>query len=89
MQTEDVTIINRLGLHARAASVFVKKSAQFASTVTVIKGDRKANGKSIMSMLMLEAAKGTTIQLATAGDDEVQALEALVALVRDRFGEDE
>ncbi len=89
MQTEVVTIVNRLGLHARAASVFVKKSGQFASSVSVSRAGKTANGKSIMSMLMLEASKGTQLELKTEGEDETEAMASLVALINDRFGEDE
>jgi len=62
MICETTQIVNKLGLHARAASVFVKEAQQFAADITVRKGDKQANGKSIMSMLILEATQGTEIE---------------------------
>ncbi len=84
-----VTIINRLGLHARAAAKFVKTASQFASEVTLGRGEQRVNGKSIMGVMMLAAAKGSELTLITEGDDEAQALQALQALIDDKFGEGE
>ena len=81
------TIINKLGLHARAASALVKVANSFAADIQISKDDLKVNGKSIMGVLMLAASKGTTIQIETNGPDEDQALAALGALVSDGFGE--
>ena len=89
MVNAEVELVNRLGLHARAASVFVKKAGEFAAKIEVKKQDRQANGKSIMSMLLLEAAIGTSLTITADGEDEDAALAALVALIEDRFGEDE
>ncbi len=88
MQKETVTIVNRLGLHARSATTFVKAAAAFSSTINVTNEHASANGKSIMSMLLLQAARGTEIVLEISGEDEVAALERLTSLVNDGFGED-
>lgn len=82
-----VTIVNRLGLHARAAAKFVNAAAAFASDIRVIKGQQEANGKSIMAIMMLAAGQGTRIVLQASGDDENEAVSRLTALVDDRFGE--
>ena len=89
MTSGSVTIINRLGLHARAATRLVNCASGFSSEVRVIKGVRAVNGKSIMGVLTLAAAIGTELTIETEGEDEQQALKAICALVRDRFGEDE
>lgn len=89
MICETVEIVNKLGLHARAASKFVKLASSFASDVKVKKGDRQANGKSIMSVMMLAASRGTVLELCIEGKDEGQAFSALAELVADRFGETE
>lgn len=83
-----VTIRNELGMHARAATKFVKLASTFPCDITVAKDGQKANGKSIMSMLMLVASKGTTIAIQTSGARAEEAATALAALVTDRFGED-
>ena len=83
-----VTIINELGLHARAATRFVQTANQYTSEVTVTKDEQEVNGKSIMGVLMLVAAKGSEILIKTSGDDADEAAQALVDLVNDRFGEE-
>lgn len=83
-----VTIINRLGLHARAAAKLVQTAARFKSTVKIRKDKRTVSGKSIMGVLMLAAAKGTSLTLIAEGEDAAQALDALTQLVADKFGED-
>ncbi len=80
-------IRNELGLHARAAAQFVKIASRFASEVKVIKDSREVNGKSIMGILMLAAAKGSQIQVMTEGDDSQEALTALEELIENKFGE--
>jgi phosphocarrier protein len=82
-------IINRLGLHARAAAKFVTCAGQFASDIRVERNGQKVNGKSIMGVMMLAASQGTLIRLEISGDDEQAACAALEALVADRFGEAE
>lgn len=89
MQTQTVTIINKLGLHARASSKFTQTAAPFQSEIWVSRNGKRINGKSIMGLMMLAAAQGTEITIETEGCDEVAALEALVALVADYFGEGE
>lgn len=83
-----VTIQNRLGLHARACSVFVKEAARFASHVTVMRDGLEVNGKSILGVMMLAAERGAEVVLRAEGVDEVEAMEALVRVVDDKFGEE-
>ena len=83
-----VTIVNQLGLHARSASTFVKAASAFGASVNVINEHASANGKSIMSMLLLQATTGTEIEIEVSGTDEEPALDALVKLVENGFGED-
>jgi phosphocarrier protein len=82
-----ITIINKLGLHARAASKFVSCASRFASSVHVMKDGQRVDGKSIMSVMMLAAGKGSVLELEIDGPDEAEALAALEALVADYFGE--
>lgn len=89
METERVTLGNRLGLHARAASKLVSTAAEFQSGVWLIRDDRRVNAKSIMGVLMLAAPVGTELVIECEGPDESEAMAALVRLVEDRFGEDE
>ena len=88
MQREEFTIINKLGLHARASALFVKTASQFSSEVKVRRDDVEVNGKSIMGIMMLAAAKGTLIQVTAEGEDEERAMEVLGELIRNGFGED-
>ena len=89
MKTATIPIVNKLGLHARASAKFVTLAAQFKSDVTLGRNGQHANGKSIMGIMMLAAGKGTQVDLSVHGDDEQQAMEALTALIDNRFGEDE
>ena len=89
MQTKEVEIVNKLGLHARASSKLTKLASQFKCEVWATKNNRRVNAKSIMGVMTLAANKGSRIQIETTGDDEVEALTALVALVEDYFGEGE
>ena len=89
MKTATIPIVNKLGLHARASAKFVTLAAQFKSDVTLGRNGQHANGKSIMGIMMLAAGKGTQVDLTVHGDDEQQAIEALTALIDNRFGEDE
>lgn len=86
---EKTTIVNKLGLHARAASVFVKEAQKYSAAVTVTKEDVAANGKSIISMMMLQAPKGSLICLSCDGEDEQEAMDALIQTIGNRFGENE
>ncbi|HSG87711.1 MAG TPA: HPr family phosphocarrier protein [Pseudomonadales bacterium] len=89
MVERELEIINKLGLHARAAAQFVKVAGAFGSEVRVAREGRDADGKSIMAVMMLAASCGTRIRVTTEGDDEEAAMEAISALVADRFGEEE
>ncbi len=89
MKTESLTIVNKLGLHARASAKFVTLAAQFKSDVTLARNGQHANGKSIMGIMMLAAGKGAQVELAVDGEDEDAALAALRELIANRFGEDE
>ena len=89
MVKKQITIINRLGLHARAAAKFITEAAQYSSTIQLARNSQPANGKSIMEVMMLAASQGTELTLITEGEDEMQAAEALEALINDRFGEPE
>lgn len=84
-----ITIINKLGLHARAAGKFVSCASAFSSRVKVGTTGELVDGKSIMSIMLLAAAQGTALQLEIEGDDEQEALDALIALIESRFDEDE
>ncbi len=89
MLKREIEIINKLGLHARASSKFTQTASQFQSEVWVTRKERRVNGKSIMGLMMLAAAKGSTIELETDGPDEAAAMQALVDLINDYFGEGE
>lgn len=86
---QDVEIINKLGLHARASSKFTQLAGRFPCDVWIAKGARRVNGKSIMGVMMLAAAKGSIVSLETAGEGEEEAMAALVALIQNRFDEAE
>jgi phosphocarrier protein len=86
---QQVRIINKLGLHARAAAKFVTLASRFASEILVARGDRRVNGKSILGVMMLAAAQGCAIDITAIGDDEQDALRRLVELINRRFGEPE
>lgn len=83
-----VTIVNHLGLHARAAAKLVTLAAKFEADVRVRKDDREVSGKSIMGVMMLAAAQGSDITLVAEGGDAAQALDELERLVKTRFGEE-
>lgn len=89
MQTQHIQIINKLGLHARASSKFTQTASQFQSEIWVTRNGKRVNGKSIMGLMILAAAQGTEIELETNGADEVAAMNALIALINDYFGEGE
>lgn len=88
MPEQTVTIVNRLGLHARAAAKLVTEASRHGADVRVRKDGREVSGKSIMGVMMLAAAKGSQITLITEGDDADHALACLADLVADRFGEE-
>ncbi|MBS3997016.1 MAG: HPr family phosphocarrier protein [Hydrogenophaga sp.] len=84
-----VTISNKLGLHARASAKLTKLAGSFASEVWMMRGERRVNAKSIMGVMMLAAGLGSTVEIETVGEDEQVAMDALVALIDDKFGEGE
>jgi phosphocarrier protein len=87
METRSVTIVNALGLHARAAAKFVHQAGQFASQVKVTRGPRTVDGKSILGLLLLAAPRGATLELFASGPDARAAVEALAGLVDRGFDE--
>jgi phosphocarrier protein len=89
MLKRKIIIINKLGLHARAAAKLVNQASCYASEIWIIRGEHKANGKSIMGVMMLAAAKNSEIELTTEGEDEIEAMTALVELINNKFGESE
>lgn len=89
MLQQEVEIINRLGLHARASARLTQTAGQFRSEVWLTRNGRRVNAKSIMGVMMLAAAKGTRIVVETQGPDEAEAMQAIETLIADRFGEDE
>lgn len=89
MITETVTIINKLGLHARAASKLVNCASQFESDVFISKKGNRVNAKSIMGVMMLAASKGVELELEVEGGDEQACRDAIVDLINNRFGEGE
>lgn len=89
MIEENITIINKLGLHARAAAKLVATASAYASQIQIEKEGKAVDGKSIMSVLMLAAGKGTEIKLIVEGEDESTALDALKTLINNRFDEEE
>lgn len=89
MIRKEIEIPNKLGLHARAAAKLVQCAGRFASHVEIERRGQSVNGKSIMGVMMLAAAKGSTITIDTQGEQEDEALQAIQELVADRFGEGE
>ena len=89
MIAENITIINKLGLHARAASKLVNCASQFESEVYIVRKDNRVNAKSIMGVMMLAASKGVELGLEIEGSDEESCRDAMVDLINSRFGEDE
>ena len=88
MTTRTVTVVNQLGMHARAAAKFVHLATRFEARVRVARDGREMDGKSIMGILLLAAARGTTIRITADGADEADAVAALIELVESGFGED-
>lgn len=88
MTEAEVQIVNQLGLHARAAARFVHLANRFRSKISVYKGDARVDGKSILGLLTLAAARGVRVRLVAEGEDEQQAVDELRQLIRQRFGEE-
>lgn len=89
MQEQQLTIINKLGLHARAAAKLINLTSKFSCDIQLSKDGRQVDGKSIMSVMMLAASKGTELTISTDGEDEQEALSAIVELINNRFDEAE
>jgi len=89
MLKQTTTVINKLGLHARASAKLTKIAGAFPCQVWVCKGERRVNAKSIMGVMMLAAGIGSEIEIETDGEQEAQAMEALLGLLADKFGEGE
>ena len=88
MITTTVTVPNKAGLHARAAAKLVATASAFRSRIEFGNGDRTVDGKSILSLMLLAAPQGSELMLTLDGDDESDALQAILSLIADRFGED-
>lgn len=89
MLSDAITIINKLGLHARAAAVLAKTAARFESSIKVGVNTRLVDAKSVMALMLLAAAKGTVLTVEVSGNDEVEAMDAVRQIINNRFGEDE
>jgi phosphocarrier protein HPr len=89
MIKNSTTISNKLGLHARASAKLTKLAGSFACEVWMTKGERRVNAKSIMGVMMLAAGIGSTVEVETDGADEQAAMDAILALIADKFGEGE
>ncbi|MBD5800701.1 Phosphocarrier protein HPr [Azoarcus sp. Aa7] len=89
MPRAEAEIINKLGLHARASAKLTQLASSFGADIWLERNGRRVNAKSIMGVMMLAAARGATIAIETAGQDEDKALEAILDLIADRFGEGE
>ena len=89
MLEREIEITNKLGLHARAAAKLVKIAGAYTSSIEIEKQDQRVNAKSIMSVMMLAASRGNTVTLFVEGDDQDDALNAVIELIEDKFGEDE
>ncbi|MGQ9426180.1 HPr family phosphocarrier protein [Gilvimarinus sp. F26214L] len=89
MIEREITIVNKLGLHARAATKLAKTAGQFSSTVEVSNGKSTVDGKSVMSLMLLAASRGTSVTVSVTGDDEQDAMDAIEKLINERFDEEE
>ena len=88
MTEKQTKIINKLGLHARPAALLVQKANKFKSEITLEKEGQRVNGKSIMGVMMLAAEQGSILTIIAQGEDEIQAVEALIEIVQSKFGEE-
>ncbi|HLF67347.1 MAG TPA: HPr family phosphocarrier protein [Gammaproteobacteria bacterium] len=88
MISEKIFIINRLGLHARAAAKLVATAGRYQANISVVCKGKTANAKSIMAIMMLAASQNTEVELRAEGEDEKQALSAMIELIQDKFGEE-
>ena len=88
MLKKEITIVNKLGLHARAAAKFVSLASSFSSDIGLSRDSKRVNGKSIMGVMMLAASKRTVLELSADGSDEQLAIERIEELIQNRFGEE-
>ena len=89
MPQREIEIVNKLGLHARASAKLTQLASRFQSDVHIARSGRRVNAKSIMGVMMLAAGMGTEVEIETHGEDETKAMQALIALINERFGEGE
>ncbi len=89
MLEKKITIINKLGLHARAAAKLIGTTSRFSADIRLEKDGREVDGKSIMSVMMLAASKGTELIIKTDGEDQTEAMQAIETIINNRFDEDE
>lgn len=89
MQNKNIAIINKLGLHARAAAKLVQLASKFECDINISRNNKAINGKSIMGIMMLAASKGSIIEVTTSGLDEAQAMDDIETLINNLFGEEE
>ena len=89
MLKNTATISNKLGLHARASAKLTKLAGSFSCDIWISKGERRVNAKSIMGVMMLAAGMGSTVEIEIQGEGEAQAMQSLLALINDKFGEGE
>ena len=89
MKKKKIKITNKLGLHARAAAKIVTLTNKFESIIKIVNGDKQADAKSIMKILMLAAPKGTEVTISAAGKDEQSAIKSLENLIKDKFNEED
>jgi phosphocarrier protein HPr len=88
MYAESIEIQNKSGLHARPATTFIKAAQKFKSDITIEKDSKKANAKSIVSLLSIGASKGSIVKITATGEDEIQAINTLIELIKSKFGEE-
>lgn len=88
MYSQNVTVINKSGLHARPASMFVQAASKFKSNIMVKKGEKKLSAKSLISILSLGISANTEIEISAEGEDEKEAVESLIKLINSKFGEE-
>jgi len=88
MYSESILVQNKTGLHARPAAAFVQAAAKFKSSITIEKDGKRANAKSMLSLLSIGASMGSTVTIMAEGEDESQAVTALAELIRSKFGEE-
>lgn len=89
MIQQEIEIVNKLGLHARASAKLTQLAGKYKSEVWLTRNSRRVNGKSIMGVMMLAAGKGSKVMLETDGEQEQECFDAILALVNDKFGEGE